>query len=243
MSLRYRRLMIKLSGEALSGPDANGVAVPITIPSAARVVEEIAAGLDAGLRIALVIGGGNIFRGGKAVGIDRTTADGIGMLATVLNALALRGALEAVGLRAEVFSALPMPPVARGFDARAARAALDEGAVVICAAGTGNPFFSTDTGAVLRALELGCDAMVKSTQVDGIYSADPKKDPTAVRYDRITYDEVLEKRLAVMDAAAIALARDNGLAVVVMREEPGNLLKFLRGEALVTEVVPSKKAG
>ena len=186
-----------------------------------------------------MVGGGNIFRGlaGAAKGMDRATADYMGMLATVMNALAFQNALEQRGIQARVLSAIPMPTVCESYVRPKALHHLSEGRVVIFAAGTGNPFFTTDTTAALRAIEMGCDAVAKATQVDGVYSADPKKDPTAVRYDRLTYAEVLARDLKVMDGAAIALARDNQLPVIVFSiEEPGNLLKVLRGEARATLV-------
>jgi len=185
------------------------------------------------------VGGGNIFRGlaGAAKGMDRATADYMGMLATVMNSLALQNALEQAGVDTRVLSAIPMPTVCEAFVRSKALHHLDSGRVVIFAAGTGNPFFTTDTTAALRAIEMNCEALAKATQVDGVYSADPKKERGAVRYDRLTYAEVLARDLKVMDGAAIALARDNRLPVIVFSiEEPGNLLKVLRGEALATVV-------
>ncbi len=231
--LRYKRLLLKLSGEALMGKGQYGIDIAVTN----RLAADIAAGLRAGAEIGVVVGGGNIFRGlaGAAAGMERATADYMGMLATVMNALALGNALEQIGVDARVVSAIPMPTVCESYVRPKALAHISAGRVVIFAAGTGNPFFTTDTTAALRAIEMGCEAVVKATQVDGVYSADPKKDPTATRYDRLTYAEVLAKDLKVMDGAAIALARDNDLPVIVFSiDEPGNLLKLLRGEARTT---------
>lgn len=234
-ALKYKRLLLKLSGEALMGKGAGGIDMGVVDRLAADVVEAT----RAGCQIAIVVGGGNIFRGlaGAAKGMDRTTADYMGMLATVMNALAFQNALQQAGADARVLSAIPMPTVCEPFVGPKARYHLGKSRVVIFAAGTGNPFFTTDTAATLRAIEMDCDAVAKATQVDGVYSADPKKDPNAVRYDRLTHAEVLSKDLKVMDGAAIALARDNRLPVIVFSiEEPGNLLKLLRGEARATVV-------
>ena len=231
--LRYKRLLLKLSGEALMGKGQYGIDIGV----ANRLAMDIKQGLDAGAQLGVVVGGGNIFRGlaGAAAGMERATADYMGMLATVMNALALGNALEKIGVEARVVSAIPMPTVCESYVRPKALAHIAEGRVVIFAAGTGNPFFTTDTTAALRAVEMSCEAVAKATQVDGVYSADPKKDPSAVRYDRLSYAEVLAKDLKVMDGAAIALARDNDLPVIVFSiEEPGNLLKLLRGEARAT---------
>jgi len=233
--LRYRRLLLKLSGEALMGAAGYGIDVPVV----QRLSGEIRDAVAAGAQLAVVVGGGNIFRGlaGAAKGMDRATADYMGMLATVMNSLALQNALEQAGVDTRVLSAIPMPTVCEAFVRSKALHHLDSGRVVIFAAGTGNPFFTTDTTAALRAIEMNCEALAKATQVDGVYSADPKKERGAVRYDRLTYAEVLARDLKVMDGAAIALARDNRLPVIVFSiEEPGNLLKVLRGEALATVV-------
>ena len=190
----------------------------------------------------MVIGGGNIFRGlqGSAQGMERTTADYMGMLATVMNALAFQNALEQANVDSRVMSAIPMPTVCESYVRSKALHHLQERRVVIFAAGTGNPFFTTDTTAALRAIEMSCEVLAKATHVDGVYSADPKVDPNAKRYDRMTYDEVLARNLKVMDGAAIALARDNDLPVIVFSiEESGGLLKMLRGEALSTLVTAS----
>ena len=231
--LRYRRLLLKLSGEALMGKAAYGIDVPMV----QRLSGEIRDAMAAGAEIAVVVGGGNIFRGlaGAAKGMDRATADYMGMLATVMNSLALHNALEQLGVPARVLSAIPMPTICEAFVRSKALHHLDSKRAVIFAAGTGNPFFTTDTTAALRAVEMNCEVLAKATQVDGVYSADPKKVPDAVRYDKLTYSEVLARDLKVMDGAAIALARDNKLPVIVFSiEEPGNLLKVLRGEASAT---------
>jgi uridylate kinase len=230
---RYKRLLLKLSGEALMGTRGYGIDVPVV----QRLCGEIRDAMQAGAEIAVVVGGGNIFRGlaGAARGMDRASADYMGMLATVMNALALQNGLEQLGVPTRVLSAIPMPTVCESFVRSKALHHLRCKRVVIFAAGTGNPFFTTDTTAALRAAEMGCDALGKATQVDGVYSDDPKSNPKATRYDKLTYGEVLAKELKVMDGAAIALARDNQLPVIVFSiEEPGNLLKVLRGEARAT---------
>ena len=229
----YKRVLLKLSGEALMGEQTYGIDPAV----ATQIALDVAEIQGMGVETAIVIGGGNIFRGvaASARGMDRATADYMGMLATVINALALQDALEKRGVDTRVLSAVDIREVAEPFIRRRALRHLEKGRVVIFAAGTGNPFFTTDTTAALRAIEMNCEALAKATQVDGVYSADPKKDPAAVRYDRLTYAEVLARDLKVMDGAAIALARDNSLPVIVFSiEEPGNLLKVLRGEALAT---------
>ncbi|HVZ04217.1 UMP kinase [Hyphomicrobium sp.] len=231
--LKYKRLLLKLSGEALMGQQDYGIDMSV-VDRLSRDIEGITA---AGAEVAIVIGGGNIFRGlsGAAKGMDRATADYMGMLATVMNALAFQNALDHQGVASRVLSAIPMPTVCESYVRPKALGYLSKSQVVLFAAGTGNPFFTTDTAAVLRAIEMNCEVVLKATQVDGIYSADPKKDPNAERFDRLSYSEVLAKDLKVMDGAAIALARDNGLPLIVGSiEEPGNLLKVLRGEARQT---------
>lgn len=231
--LRYRRVCLKLSGEAFAGRSEFGFDMAV----ATRLARDLKEAVDAGAKIAVVVGGGNIFRGlaGAARGMDRATADYMGMLATVMNALAFQNALEQTGTPTRVLSAIPMPTVCEAYVRAKALHHLDEGRVVIFAAGTGNPFFTTDTTAALRAIEMNCDVVAKATKVDGVYSADPKKDPNAIRYDCLTYAEVLARDLKVMDGAAIALARDNDLPVIVFSiEEAGHLLKVLRGEARAT---------
>jgi uridylate kinase len=232
-SLRYKRLLLKLSGEALMGSGAYGVDMGVC-QSLARDIRET---VEAGVEVAVVVGGGNIFRGlaGAARGMDRATADYMGMLATVMNALAFQNALEQQKVDARVMSAIPMPTVCESYVRAKALHHIEQQRVVIFAAGTGNPFFTTDTTAALRAIEMGCDVLAKATQVDGVYSADPKRDKSAVRYERLSYDEVLQRSLKVMDMAAIALARDNDLPVIVFSiEERGNILKAARGEAHAT---------
>jgi uridylate kinase len=231
--LRFKRVLLKLSGEAMAGSAGYGIDMAVTN----RLAEDIKAGLDAGAQICVVVGGGNIFRGlsGAAKGMDRATADYMGMLATVMNALAFQSALEHAGVSARVLSAIAMPTVCEPYVRPKALHYIDSGRVIVFAAGTGNPFFTTDTTAALRAIEMNCDAVIKATQVDGVYSADPKKDPSAVRFDRLTYAEVLSRDLKVMDGAAIALARDNKLPVIVCSiDDRGNLLRLLTGEARAT---------
>jgi uridylate kinase len=209
---KWKRILLKLSGEALMGELDHGIDVA-TADRFARDIGEAAKKRE----IAVVVGGGNIYRGlaGAAAGMDRANGDYMGMLATVMNALALHNALERQNIPARVLSAIAMPRVCEPFIRQKAIRHLTKGRVVILAAGTGNPYFTTDTGAALRAIELGCDGLAKATQVDGVYSADPKTDTDAERYDAISYDEVLARDLRVMDGAAIALARDNGLPVAV----------------------------
>ncbi len=233
--IRYRRLLVKLSGEALMGKAGFGIDVNVVM----RICGEIEEARDAGAEIAVVVGGGNIFRGlaGAASGMDRATADYMGMLATVMNALALQSGLESHGVPARVLSAIPIPTVCESFVRSRALHHLASKRVVIFAAGTGNPYFTTDTTAALRAIEMNCDVLAKATQVDGVYSDDPRTNPKAVRYQKLTYGEVLARDLRVMDGAAIALARDNNLPIVVFSiQEPGNLLKVLKGEARATVI-------
>lgn len=233
--LRFKRLLLKLSGEALMGQGAYGIDMAVC----SRLARDVRQGIDAGAEIAVVVGGGNIFRGlsGAAKGMDRATGDYMGMLATVMNALAFQNALRQENVPARVLSAIPMPTVCEAYVRPKALHHIERGRVVIFAAGTGNPYFTTDTTAVLRGLEMGCDAVAKATQVDGVYSADPKKDPGATRYDALTYDEVLRRNLQVMDMAAIALARDNHMPLLVFSiEEAGNLAKVLRHEAKATVI-------
>ena len=234
----YRRLLLKLSGEALMGRQPYGIDMAVC----SRLATDIKEAVATGTQIAVVVGGGNIFRGlaGAARGMDRATGDYMGMLATVMNALAFQNALEQAGVAARVLSAIPMPTVCEAYVRLKALHHLERGRVVVFAAGTGNPYFTTDTTAVLRGIEMGCDVVAKATQVDGVYSADPKKDPHATRYDRLTYDEVLQRNLQVMDMAAIALARDNGMPLIVFSiEESGNIAKVLAGEARATTIAPA----
>jgi uridylate kinase len=230
---KYRRILLKVSGEALMGADAFGINIDVID----RIARDVYEAHQAGTEICMVVGGGNIFRGlaGSAKGIDRSTADYMGMLATVMNALALQAGMERVGLASRVQSAIAMNNVCEPYIRRRAIRHMEKGRVVIFGAGTGNPFFTTDTAAALRAAEMACDAMLKATQVDGVYSADPKKFPDAKRYDSLSYHEVLAKNLQVMDAAAISLSRENGIPILVFAlSEPGALAKVLRGEGRAT---------
>ena len=231
--LRYRRALLKISGEALMGAGEYGV----DFDTVRRIAEDVKAVRDLGAEVCLVIGGGNIFRGisGATVGMERASADYMGMLATVMNALAMQSALEDIGQPTRVLSAIPMDTVCEPYIRRRAMRHMEKGRVVIFAAGTGNPYFTTDTAAALRAAEMSCDALLKATQVDGVYSADPKKDPKAERYDRLTFDKVLAQDLRVMDTSAIALARDNGMPIVVFNMHGDNALtQVLNGEGNFT---------
>ena len=234
---RYRRILLKISGEALMGEKPFGLDMDMM----ARVAAEIATVWRSGVQLGLVIGGGNLFRGVSeaARGMERTTADYMGMLATVMNALAMENVLTKQGVAARVMSAVPMPTVCEPFTRQRAWKHLDAGQLVLFAGGTGNPFFTTDTGAALKAAEMKCEALFKGTSVDGIYTDDPKTNPQAKRFDTITYDEVLERNLKIMDAAAVALARDNHIPLVVfsIREE-GALLRVLQGKGTFTTVIP-----
>ncbi len=231
----YKRILLKLSGEAAMGDQAFGID-PATV---ARVAGEVKAAKLAGYELCLVIGGGNIFRGmaGAAKGMDRATADYMGMLATIMNALAMQDALEQQGVETRVQSAIPMAAVCEPYIRRRAERHLEKGRVVIFAAGTGSPYFTTDSGAALRAAEMKCDALFKGTSVDGVYDSDPKTNPNAIRYDLIGYDRVLGDNLKVMDAAAIALCRDNRIPIVVFNiREEGNLARVLAGDGVSTIV-------
>ena len=230
---RYRRILLKISGEALMGDGSFGINIDVVD----RIARDVAEAQAAGTEMCMVVGGGNIFRGlaGSAKGIDRSTADYMGMLATVMNALALQAGLERVGLASRVQSAIAMNNVCEPYIRRRAIRHMEKDRVVIFGAGTGNPFFTTDTAAALRAAEMGCDALLKGTQVDGVYSADPKKVPDAKRYDSLSYHEVLAQNLQVMDAAAISLSRENRIPILVFSlAEPGELAKVLRGEGRAT---------
>jgi uridylate kinase len=230
---RYARVLLKVSGEALMGEGNYG----IDVGAVDRIAGDVKEAADSGSQICMVIGGGNIFRGlaGAAKGIDRATADYMGMLATVMNALAMQAALERTGLASRVQSAIPMSSVCEPYVRRRAIRHMEKGRVVIFAAGTGNPFFTTDTAAALRAAEMNCDALLKATQVDGVYSADPKKYPDAVRYESLSYHEVLARDLAVMDASAISLSRENGIPILVFSlHDKGALAQVLRGQGRAT---------
>jgi uridylate kinase len=236
----YKRVLLKISGEALLGEHEYGLD-PHMVD---RVADEIRTVVALGVQVCLVIGGGNIFRGvsGAAAGMDRATADYMGMLATVINSLAMQNALERQGLQTRVLSAIPMATVCEPYIRRRAVRHMEKGRVVIFAAGTGNPFFTTDTAAALRASEMECDALLKGTKVDGIYDADPHKNPNAKRYERLTHHEVLAKDLKVMDAAAISLARENHIPVLVFSvSEPGGFAAIFQGNGHFTVVSDEAK--
>lgn len=231
----YRRVLLKLSGEALAGGQGYGID-PDTIGRIAREISEV---VGLGVQLAVVIGGGNIFRGiaASAGGMDRATGDYMGMLATVINALALQDAVEKAGVPTRVLSAIEMRAVSEPYIRRRAIRHLEKGRVVVFAAGTGNPFFTTDTAGALRAVEIGAEVILKATKVDGIYTADPVKHPEATRYDRVTYLQVLQERLQVMDATAISLCMDNKLPIIVFNlRVPGNIRRVVMGEAVGTMV-------
>jgi uridylate kinase len=231
----YKRVLLKLSGEALMGEQPYGIDPTV----ASRIATDVAEIQSLGVQTAIVIGGGNIFRGlaASARGMDRSTADYMGMLATVINALALQDALEKHGVPTRVLTAIEMRAVAEPFIRRRAERHLDKGRAVVFAAGTGNPYFTTDTAAALRAMEVKAEVILKATKVDGIYTADPVKHPDATRFERITYLQVLQERLQVMDATAISLCMDNKLPIVVFNlREPGNIRRVVMGEAVGTTV-------
>jgi len=231
----YQRVLLKISGEALAGADAYGINPDVIDKVAAQIV----ALRNSGVEIGIVVGAGNIFRGMAvaAQGGDRVIGDHMGMLGTVINALALGDAIQRNGGRPHVFTSVTMPSIADTFTQRAATAAIENGSIVICAGGTGNPFFTTDTAAALKAIELRCDVLLKATKVDGVYSDDPEKNPGAERFDRISYDDVISKNLRVMDTAAFALARDNHLPIIVYALSTSDRLKdVLEGNARSTRV-------
>ncbi len=231
----YKRVLLKISGEALMGDQGFG----LHPPTVERIAREVKTVHDLGVEICMVIGGGNVFRGlqGSAQGMERTTADYMGMLATVMNALAMQSALEGLGVYTRVISAIPMDQVCEPYIRRRAVRHLEKKRVCIFAAGTGNPYFTTDTAATLRASEMSCEAIFKGTKVDGVYDKDPVTNADAKRFDKITYDEVLAKHLKVMDASAIALARDNNLPIIVFSlDEPGGFRGILAGEGTYTLV-------
>ena len=232
--LKYKRVLLKLSGEALAGEKGYGLD-PDTVSRICRELADVAA---LGLELALVIGGGNIFRGlsSSARGMDRSTADYMGMLATILNAMAVQDALEKSDCPTRVLSAINTTELCEPYIRRRALRHLEKGRIVICAAGTGNPYFTTDTAAALRAMELKCDAIIKGTKVDGIYDKDPVKHPDAVRFSRISYDETLQRRLEVMDATAITLARENNMPIIVCTMFGGDIRRVVCGEDAGTVV-------
>lgn len=225
---KYKRVLLKLSGEALMGEGQFGIDPRVI----ARIADDVKELIDAGVEVALVIGGGNLFRGAGLAeeGMERVTGDHMGMLATVMNSLAMQDALEHRGMFARVMSAIKINQICEDYIRRRAVRHLEKRRVVIFAAGTGNPFFTTDSAASLRAIEIGADLLIKATKVDGVYTADPKKDPNATRYDRLTYDEVLDQRLMVMDATAIVLCRDHDMPLCVLDiNKPGALMKAIMG--------------
>jgi uridylate kinase len=233
VAARYRRILLKISGEALMGDQEYGLD-PVMLGHVAREIRSVH---ELGVQICLVIGGGNIFRGvkGAAAGMERATADYMGMLATVINSLAMQSALERNGIVTRVLSAITMQAVCEPYIRRRAIRHMEKGRVVVFAAGTGNPFFTTDTAAALRASEMGCDALLKATKVDGVYSADPKKVADAKRFDRLSYLEVLSRDLQVMDASAISLARENRIPILVFSiHNPGGFADVVRGNGLFT---------
>ncbi|MCL7408114.1 UMP kinase [Marivivens donghaensis] len=233
--VKFKRVMLKISGEALMGDTQFG----LNPPTVQRIAQEIKSVHDLGVEICLVIGGGNIFRGlsGSAQGMERTTADYMGMLATVMNALAMQSALEGLGVFTRVISAIPMDQVCEPYIRRRAVRHLEKKRVCIFAAGTGNPYFTTDTAAALRATEMHCEAIFMGKQVDGIYDSDPKTNPDAVRFDRVSYDEVLRRNLKVADASAIALCRDNKMPLIVFNlNDAGGFCGILAGEGTYTTV-------
>lgn len=229
----YKRVLLKVSGEALMGEQAYG----IDVGTVDRIAREIKQATDIGAEVCLVIGGGNIFRGlsGAASGMERASADYMGMLATVMNALAMQNSLERLGVPTRVLSAIPMMTICEPYIRRRAVRHMEKGRVVIFAAGTGNPFFTTDTAAALRATEMGCDALLKGTQVDGVYSADPHKVKDAARYEKLTYMDVLTQDLKVMDTSAVALARENDIPIIVFSiHDDGGFVNVLTGEGRCT---------
>lgn len=235
MQSKYKRILLKLSGESLMGAQGYG----IDRNRLSDYATQIAAIVRQGVQVGIVIGGGNIFRGlqGAAKGFDRVKGDQMGMLATTINSLALSSALEAIGQPARVFTAINMYPIGEHYSNRRAIEAIEAGCVAIMAGGTGNPFFTTDTGSALRGIEIGADVMLKGTRIDGVYTADPEKDPSATKFDRITYDEVLARGLKVMDLTATALCKENGLPIIVFdMDTPGNLAKVVSGESIGTLV-------
>ncbi len=231
--MKYKRVLLKLSGESLGGPDGQGLDSGVLNTFA----QEICPVVKAGVQVAIVIGGGNIFRGLKGVGegYDRVHGDQMGMLATVINSIALADALREMNLQAEVYTATPMLAFANYYKRDAVLSHLEKGAVTLLAGGTGNPFFTTDSASALRAIELGADAVLKGTRVDGVYTADPEKDPKAVRYTTLSFDEALQKNLKIMDLTAFTLCRENRMPIVVFNmNTPGNMLRIIDGEPVGT---------
>ena len=233
--MKYNRVLLKLSGESLMGKQSYGIA-PEMLEQYAKDIKEA---VDHGVEVAIVIGGGNIFRGlsGASKGMDRVQGDYMGMLATLINSMALQAELEKQGMKTELLGGLAIEPICKEMSRRRAIEAMQEGRVVVIGGGTGNPFFTTDTASTLRAIEIKADVILKGTRVDGVYTADPEKDPTATKYDRLTFQEALGKKLKIMDLTAFALCEENNLPIYVFdMNQPGNLLKVVTGEAIGTEV-------
>ena len=233
--MKYNRVLLKLSGESLMGKQSYGIA-PEMLEQYAKDIKEA---VDHGVEVAIVIGGGNIFRGlsGASKGMDRVQGDYMGMLATLINSMALQAELEKQGMKTELLGGLAIEPICKEMSRRRAIEAMQEGRVVVIGGGTGNPFFTTDTASTLRAIEIKADVILKGTRVDGVYTADPEKDPTATKYDRLTFQEALGKKLKIMDLTAFALCEENDLPIYVFdMNQPGNLLKVVTGEAIGTEV-------
>lgn len=233
--MQYKRILLKLSGESLQGEQKYGISMEQLRSYAVQIKHAV----QMGVQIGIVIGGGNIFRGlqGVGKGFDRVNGDKMGMLATVINSLGLAMAIRSAGVEAEVFTATPMMPVARYYMRDDAVAVMEKGGVALIAGGTGNPYFTTDSGAALRALEIGADALLKGTRVDGVYTADPEKDPSAVKYDELSFDKAIEDRLKVMDQTAFALCREGNMPIIVFdMNQKGNLTKLVKGEKVGTLV-------
>ena len=233
--MKFNRVLLKLSGEALEGSQGYGID-PVRLADYAAEVKSV---VDEGVQVAIVIGGGNIFRGlqGTSEGMDRVQGDYMGMLATVINSMAIQAALEKLGLKVKLLSGLAIDPICDAMSRRKATSHLAQGHVVVIAAGTGNPYFTTDSASALRAIEIQADAILKGTRVDGVYTADPEKDPTAVKFDTLSFDEAYQKGLKIMDLTAFTLCRENNMPIVVFdMNQPGNLLKLIRGEAIGTVV-------
>ncbi|MBR1835268.1 MAG: UMP kinase [Bacteroidales bacterium] len=234
--MKYNRILLKLSGESLMGEQSYGIS-PAMLEQYAADIKEV---VNKGVEVAIVIGGGNIFRGlsGASKGMDRVQGDYMGMLATLINSMALQAELEKQGLKTELLGGLAIEPICKEMSRRRAIEAMQEGRVVIIGGGTGNPFFTTDTASTLRAIEIKADVILKGTRVDGVYTADPEKDPTATKYQTLTFQEALGKKLKIMDLTAFALCEENNLPIYVFdMNKPGNLLKVVTGEAIGTEVL------
>ncbi|MCX6266287.1 MAG: UMP kinase [Bacteroidetes bacterium] len=234
-ALKFKRILLKLSGEALEGSQGYGID-PMRLAAYAAEIKMV---VDTGVQVAVVIGGGNIFRGlqGTSEGMDRVQGDYMGMLATVINSMAIQAALEKIGIRSKLLSGLAIEPICEAMSRRKAISYLTEGQVVVIAAGTGNPYFTTDSASALRAIEIQADAILKGTRVDGVYNADPEKDPLAIKYDTLSFSEAYEKGLKIMDLTAFTLCRENRMPIVVFNmNEEGNLLRLIQGEAVGTVV-------